>query len=98
MVSDTPVTVESINTALVTHVDWMNRPSSSWAFTGSIAGSAVTSSVLAAEGDKGRVFVDITWSDGFTEPANSWTLHANTKTYGRQEVVWDKGMLAVVVL
>ena len=81
-VSDTRVTVDTVNTALVTHVKWMNDDPlpSKWNFEGTLGASVVTSSLLAAEGDSGVVFVDITWSDGHTEPANSWTLNASSTT------------------
>ena len=80
-VSDTPVTVDTVNTALVTHVKWMDDAlPSKWNFEGTLGASVVTSSLLAAEGDSGFVFVDITWSDGHTEPANSWTVDASSTT------------------
>eukprot|EP00966_Prymnesium_polylepis_P328069 7383877-Prymnesium_polylepis.1 len=66
-VVDSEVTVLSLRARLVTSVSWTTRPASTYAFAASSVAGVVLSQELNAEGDRGSLVVQVTYSDAATQ-------------------------------
>ncbi|KAL1519836.1 hypothetical protein AB1Y20_023340 [Prymnesium parvum] len=66
-VSDTPVRVQSMLSRVVTDVTWASSPASAYSYGTVVTVSVLVRQRLAAEGDSGRLFSRVVWSDGASE-------------------------------